>query len=101
MPEWWQSYLDLTVPVIQKFHEAILSKQDTPKFSLRYEDLRMDSYPTVRALFQFMIGKDLDGTVIEARIKDVCSGDHTTKTLYALKSTSTDMSRNRGIYSDD
>jgi hypothetical protein len=51
-------------------------------------------------MFAFILGTDISGTVLEARIQQVCSTDHTTKAKYRLKSVSNDMSRNRNLYTE-
>jgi len=42
----------------------------------------------------------IEGTVIEERLNEVCATDNTTKARYTLKSNSTNLSRNRGLYNE-
>ena len=42
----------------------------------------------------------LEGTVLNARLKDVCSTDHTTKARYQLKK-DVNFVRHRDLYDDD
>jgi hypothetical protein len=71
-------------------------------FSLRYEDLRLTPYPLLEKMFAFMLDiPTIEGTVIEARLQEVCKTDNTTKSRYVLKSNSTNLSRNRHLYDDE
>lgn len=65
---------------------------------MTYEDLRLNSEPVILRMFAFMLDQDISGTVIEARIKDVCSGGHETKAAYKIKSKSANLSRNAPMY---
>ena len=52
-------------------------------------------------LFCFLLDVDsLEGTLCERRIKEVTASGFTTKTAYTLKNTSTNLSRNRHLYSE-
>jgi len=56
--------------------------------------------PVLKEMFAFMLDvPTLQGTVIDARIEQVCATDHTKKAAYKLKSTSSNLSRNAGLYS--
>ena len=69
---------------------------------MRYEDLRLNPEPALKQLFEFMLEADLQGTVLEARIKQVCATSHTSKSTYKLKlSHSDDLSRNRNLYTEE
>ena len=48
-----------------------------------------------------MLDREISGTVLEARIKQVCQSSKTTKAVYKLKSSSSDLSRNRSLYTDE
>lgn len=52
-------------------------------------------------MFAFLLDSEIEGTLLERRIAQVCSTDHTTKTTYSLKTTSKDLSRNRDLYTAD
>ena len=80
--------------------EEIMPK--IPTYFLRYEDLKLRPEPVLLDLFRFLLdAESLEGTLCERRIKEVTATDFTTKTLYTLKSTSTNLSRHRSMYNDD
>ena len=61
----------------------------------------MNPQPVLTKLFTFMLGQDISGTVLEQRINQVCQTDSSAKATYKLKSTSNNLSRNRGLYADE
>ena len=68
---------------------------------MRYEDLKLRPEPVLTDLFRFMLDTDsLEGTLCERRIKEVTASGFSTKTAYALKSTSNNLCRNRHMYSE-
>lgn len=100
--EFWNFFVDWHSGNIARFFD-ILQKQSqkTPTFFVRYEDLREDPEPVLRQLFCFMLDVDtIEGTVIDAKLKEVCSTDNTTKARYTLKSNSTNLNRNRALYNE-
>ena len=83
-------------------HSKVLSDAAAkiPTFFMRYEDLKLKPEPVLTDLFCFMLDvESLEGTLCERRIKEVTATGFQTKTAYALKSTSTNLSRNRYMYS--
>ena len=74
----------------------------TPTFNLSFEDLRQDPEPVLQEMFAFMLDvPSLEGTVLGERIKQVCATDGSKKAAYKLKSTSSSLSRNNSIYTEE
>jgi len=72
-----------------------------PTYYLTYEDLKRGSESVVLEMFQFLLDvPSLEGTVAEANIKSICSDGFASKSVYKLKSTSTNLSRNAHMYND-
>lgn len=88
----WMAYFD------RKLREQ---SKKTPTFFIRYEDLKLRPYELLEKMFAFMLDvESIEGTVIEAQLKDVTKSDHTAKARYTLKSNSANLSRNRPLYDD-
>ena len=69
---------------------------------MRYEDLKLRPQPVLTDLFRFILNVDsLEGTLCERRIKEVTATGFSTKTIYALKSTSNSSCRNRHMYNEE
>ena len=69
---------------------------------MRFEDLRTDPESTLVECFKFILDvPSLEGTVVEKRILEHCSPKNAPKSVYKLKSTSTSLSRNQGLYSPE
>lgn len=86
-----------------RYHAALVEQSSrTPTYFVRYEDLRLNPLPVLKEMFAFMLEVDsIDGTVLEKRLIEVCSTEHTTKARYKLKSTSSNLSRNQGLYTKE
>jgi len=101
--DYWDWFIRFLPKEIKWFHTIMTERAAAaiPTYYLTYEDLRLNSEPAVLEMFQFMFDvPSLDGTVLEAKIKSVCAEGHSSKTVYKLKSTSTNMSRNAFMYND-
>lgn len=87
---------------MRKSHDAVYKQsKQTPTFFIRYEDLKLNPLPTLKDLLAFMLDVEtIEGTVIEARLKQVCSTDYSTKARYKLKSNSPSLCSHRGLYSE-
>lgn len=69
---------------------------------MRYEDLRTDPVSTLLDCFKFLLdAPSIEGTVVEKRIIENCSLENKPKSVYKLKSTSTSLSRNQELYSNE
>lgn len=100
--EFWDGFLKKFAPIFEIYHQLLLElSKTTPTFLTTYEDLRLDSQTATLQMFSFLLDTDITGRVIEARIKQVCSTDNTSKAVYKLKSNSTNLSRNRSLYNDE
>ena len=69
--EFWDKWITFMSTKMQNYHTWVemVSKQ-VPTHFLRFEDLRIDPEPVLKALFTFLLDvESLDGTVLEARIK--------------------------------
>ena len=85
-------------------HRNVLAEiaPNIPVFFMRFEDLKLKPEPVLTDLFRFLLdAESLDGTLCERRIKEVAASGFSTKTAYALKSTSTSLCRNRHMYSEE
>ena len=64
---------------------------------------RVPSFPipvALTELFCFLLDvPSIEGTIVERRIKEVAASGYSTKTAYALKSTSQSLSRSDYMYS--
>ena len=70
-----------------------------PVHYVRFEDVRMKPSEVLTDLFKFLFEVDsIDGTVLEKRIIDKCGVPP--QSVYKLKSNSTSLSRNVGMYTD-
>lgn len=100
--EYWQFWAKWCAKEIAKFHADMVKQSEvTPTFFVRYEDLREDPKPYLAKMFAFMLDVDsIEGTVIEARLKEVCGVDVTDNSKYVLKSKVKNYNRNWGLYSD-
>lgn len=101
-PEFWQQWIERCTTAMRDNHSKVLSQvaAKIPTYFMRYEDLKLRPEPVLTELFCFMLDVDsLEGTLCERRIKEITASGFTTKTAYALKSTSTNLSRNRYMYS--
>lgn len=104
LPEIWDSLLKVFVPLCANQHRMIINSisKDIPTYFCRYEDLRLDAAPVLNELFSFLLDvQSIEGTVVEKRIQDVAGSGHATKAVYTLKSTSTNLSRNAHMYSEE
>ena len=73
-----------------------------PTFFVRYEDMRTNPESTMIEVFKFILDEpSLEGTVVEKRILDRCSLKNEPKSIYKLKSTSTNLSRNQELYTPE
>ena len=69
---------------------------------MRYEDLRLNPEPVLMEVFRFLLDvESLEGTVVEKRIQDICAQGTESKSVYALKSKSTNLSRCNDHYTDE
>jgi hypothetical protein len=70
-----------------------------PIYFVRYEDLLVDPVPALEGLFAFLLDvPTIEGTVVQKRIHDSCAKGTETKTVYKLKSTTKNVSKNVGKY---
>ena len=84
-------------------HEIVLKSiaQSIPTYFMRYEDLKLNPQPVLEELFCFLLDvQSIQGTVVERRIQELTQSGFQDKTFYKLKSTSTDLSRSRHMYSE-
>ena len=66
---------------------------------MRYEDLKMNPRPALDGLFRFLLDvESLEGTIVEKRIEEVTQAGFATKSAYRLKSTSSNLSRQKHMY---
>ena len=71
-----------------------------PTFFLTYEQLLLEQESVVRDLFCFLLDvKSIAGTLVEARIKEVCKQDHKQQNFYALKATTGKLCARANCYS--
>ena len=62
---------------------------------IRYEDLKLNPKPVLKEMFCFLLDvQSIEGTVIEKRIDEATSEGFTGQQVYALKSTTMNLSRN-------
>ena len=85
-------------------HELIFNTigAKIPTFIVRFEDLRLNPTPALTDLFCFLLDvPSIEGTVAEQRIKLAVEQGSEKKTVYKLKSTSNNLNRNIGMYSEE
>ena len=69
---------------------------------MRYEDLILNPEPVLTELFCFLLGVDsIEGTVVEKRIHEVSSSNHSTKSVYKLKNTDVNLNKSKHMYSKE
>lgn len=85
------------------FHNELMKQSEvTPTFFVRFEDLRENPKPHMAQLIAFMLDvNSIEGTVIEARLNEVCKEDVTEKARYKLKTTTKNLSRNLHLYNEE
>ena len=91
-------------PRIRYNHETVVNKleKSIPTYYMRYEDLRNNPIPALIELFKFLLDvTTIEGTVVEKRIHDIARSGNRTKAIYKLKSSSTNLSRNVFMYSEE
>ena len=73
----WESWFDSEVRMWVRWHEYWLERakeSKIPIYFFRFEDLLIQPEGVLKNMFKFILAKDnLDGTVIEQRIRDVIS----------------------------
>jgi len=76
--EYWDSFFESDVRCWLKWHDYWMEKVKTsaiPIYFFRFEDLLIQPEDVLKDMFKFILAdKNLDGKVIEQRIKDVISG---------------------------
>jgi len=103
LKEFWNGFIERTAPMLAEYHRIMTQKVATtiPTYYITYEDLKRGSEPVVLEMFRFLLDvPSIEGTVAEAKIKAVCSDGNSTKTTYALKSTSSSLNRNAHMYTE-
>ena len=102
-PVWWQSWVTGQTGKMKQNHDRVIElAREIPTFFMRYEDLKINPEPVLTDLFCFLLNVDsLEDTLCAQRIRDVSASGFTTKTAYALKSTSNNLCRNRDMYSEE
>merc|ERR1712061_212644 len=96
-PEFWDSWIKMMGPMIRQNHEKMINKIEKaiPTYYIRYEDLRNNPIPVLVELFKFLLdAPSIEGTVVEKRIHDEAGSGNSTKAIYKLKSSSTNLNRN-------
>ena len=102
-PEFWEQWVRKMTINMRDNHRNVLDEiaPNIPVYFLRYEDLKLKPEPVLIELFRFLLDADsLQGTLCERRIKEVAALGFSTKTAYALKSTSNSLCRNRHMYNE-
>ena len=101
-PEFWEEFVRNMIQNCKNNHENVLNEiaSNIPTYFMRYEDLKMNPEPVLDGLFRFLLDvQSLEGTVVQSRIQEVSKAGFATKTAYKLKTTSTSLSRQNHMYS--
>jgi hypothetical protein len=104
MPDYWDYYVRMEVNAMKLFFERNHKNagHTIPTYYIRYEDLLLDPIRVLTELFKFMLDvPSLEGTVLEAQIAKHGSQKNSTKAVYKLKTQSTDLCRNRHMYTEN
>ena len=76
--EYWSVFFWDSVNLWFKYHDYWMEKiknQEIPIFIFRFEDLLVTPEKVLKDMFRFILAKkDIDGCIIEQRIRDVISG---------------------------
>jgi len=73
-----------------------------PTLIVRFEDLRSNRVETLTKMFKFLLEvPSIEGTVVEARIKEISAISTASSAPYRLKSTSTSLSKNTKMYTPE
>jgi len=103
-PDYWNTWIENNSKALQHFHTVMTKNcaSAIPTYFLTYEDLKTNPEPVVLEMFQFLLDlPSLEGTVVEAKIKAICSNGAAATRTYAIKSTSTSLSRNAHMYTEE
>ena len=73
--EWWSLFLDIQIDKWVKYHDYWFQhakEKNVPVYVFRFEDLINNTESVLKDIFKFLLCEEsIDGTICEARIKDV------------------------------
>ena len=73
-----------------------------PTYVVRFEDLRTNPEAVMMDAMRFLFDVDsIEGTILEERIRKYCKSGVQKKAVYKLKSTSSNLSRNAHMYTEE
>ena len=102
LPDWWNRWIQNQINNIRENHDRVKKVASSiPTYFMRYEDLKMNPGPALDGLFRFLLDvESLEGTIVEKRIQEVTAAGFATKSAYRLKSTSSNLSRQKHMYTE-
>ena len=101
LPDFWEKFVETVVSEIKSNHEIVVNKmaRKIPTYFMRYEDLKMNPRPCLEELLCFLLDvPSIENTNVQRRIHEVTAADFSKKQVYTLKSNSTNLSRQKHMY---